>query len=220
MRWQRSVPCLLVFLALHVDARDAWEWNDDERLAQRFDPTAIRARAAFARRDSHAGRAIGAHGNEGELPNVINGQRNPELFLPHELFAQLVMTALIDDNRGETRQRLMPLIEETHGDASSFWVRLEAASAPYIAILARERALAAQLSAASGYERADLQQELEAIQMPQCSARAEALNAAAQAIGKPVLYRVLYKAIAPEMSVTSGPGLTAEGLRFIAGGCR
>src|SRR5687767_2852133 len=120
MRRQFSVACLLVFLALHSDAypfqaRNAWEWNDDERLARRFDPAAIRERAYSERRDSNTGRAIGAQTKDGELPNVVNGQRNPELFLPHELFAQLVMTALIDGNRAETRQRLTPLIEDIQG---------------------------------------------------------------------------------------------------------
>jgi hypothetical protein len=169
--------------------RPAWEWSDDERLARRFDPGA-----------SH-----------------VDGRRNPELFFPHELFAQLVMTALIDDTRAETRERLASVIE---GDAATFWSRLEAASAPYAAILTRERALAAQLSSATEDKRVALQQEIVAVQTPQCAARIDALNAAVQAIGKPALYRVLYKAIAPEMSVTAGPELTAERMRFIAGGCR
>lgn len=202
--------------------KSAWEYSEDERLARRFDPESIRERALPEATEPYGARPrieSSAHSDPGKLPNVIIGRRNPELFMPHELFVQLVIASIVEERRDTFRDRLNPMISEIM-PTEMFWSRLESASAPYTALLRRELDLAAGLKEASSDDREVLLQQIGTLQEPQCATRADAIRAISAAVGEVPLLRVLYEGIAPTMAVSSSPQMSADDIRFIAGGCR
>jgi hypothetical protein len=78
-------------------AKPAWEWTVDERLAQRFAPEAMEARAAdhsseeraFLNRFPEAAADLTETKETGfprQVNDSIEGNKTPELFLPFELF--------------------------------------------------------------------------------------------------------------------------------------
>ncbi len=202
----------------------AWEYSDDERLAIRFDATSIRARAAHASAEASQ-RKLHATTNaeslpDALLPNTIDGKRNPELFMPHELFTSLVADLVRGpaERREQVRAKLSAVIRPSM-DPDDFWRRFDAAVAPYVALAEREQSLVQRINAASAAERTALFDELRLVQEPMCAARARSLRAAAIAIGRQPLYRLLYEAVAPQMAITMSPAADAQQVKFIAEGC-
>jgi len=200
----------------------------EERLVQRFDARSIRERFDSAKAmglvsTPPAGAPRNAQTNAVKdadaLPNVIIGDRNPELFLPHELYVRLVFASIVEDRykyyRDQAGEKIAVIL-----NVDDFWRELEAASAPYSALLRREQELAQRLNAAGSEERPALLQQIRAVQEPQCAARADALAAAVKAIGRRSLYRVLYEVVAPTMATTTYGDETATQANFVAGGCR
>jgi hypothetical protein len=79
-----------VLLSLPLLAQSPEEWDIERRLAERFDETrnAERIAALVARFPNLAFKP--EENAPGSRYYVIEGERNPELFLPHELFEGLV----------------------------------------------------------------------------------------------------------------------------------
>jgi hypothetical protein len=209
----RSVSvALLILAALSASAqqapRKAWDIADEERIARRVDPASIRARAADAKDADSA-------------YSVIDGKRNPELYLPWELYADAVQQYLAAPDEWAATQRARANdVLRIFTDPIEFWPRFEEASAPYATLIRRERIGLERASTAPANERAAMIQKLKAEQSPQCAARAETLAAVEKALGRETLYTFLYEVVAVTgRSITNGPE-QAQQLRFVAGGCR
>ena len=210
-----------------LPARPAWSWSTPERIAERLDPASIRARVDRNAADRQAtrrmaGDAADRTASDTRTTNVIVGRENPELFLPFELYPQLVSQALSDrpDHRRQSRERLAPIIGSSE-TADAFWRALEASATELRANEQRMRILAARLNAApSEADRSIIRQQLAGLQKPGCAMRAAALRELEARVGRDVLYRVLYEGIAPELSMESREEESAARLLFIEGGCQ
>lgn len=113
-----------------------WEWTLEERLALRFDPAHIQARQALYEADYPQSKGQhrfkpGVTNDEGrEVPGAIvygiDGRRNPELFLPHELFSTLLSGFTPDlALRQKQRDALRHGVRSFYVDEKEFWSRLE-----------------------------------------------------------------------------------------------
>jgi len=218
-------------------AKQAWEWTDDERIAERLNPLSLRERATPEATEPFGAKvparsSVKGGGSQRQIasnavadappPTIIVGRRNPELFLPIELFPNFVRGAFSDDGptRQKARSRMNAIIAESMSP-DRFWSALESSLADFIENQRAENALFQRLnSVASEHERAPIRKEITNIQSGQCRLKAEALRRGAEAVGRDNLYRVLYRAIAPEITMTSSEPETLANLRWIQRGCR
>jgi hypothetical protein len=186
--------------------KPAWQWTLDERLAQRFDPEARRARVAakiaeetaYRKKSEAAGSAPleGAggfvEGNRGKDVDVINGRKNPELFLPLELFTYLIQDAFPPEGVDPSEYRHM--IEERAvvlGFGKDLWARL-AKIAALVLTLERQREELARKNPAAVRMKSGA--EMDDSDLALCRARAEALARAEVEFGKESFLRLLYQA--------------------------
>lgn len=118
--------------------RRPWQWTVEERLALRFDPEHIKARRLAQQADDPRAATDGsATGTAGRRVTIygIDGARNPELFLPHELFDGLLTGFTPDlELRARQRQSFARAIRAFGYDDAEFWRRLEVVSAEYVAL--------------------------------------------------------------------------------------
>ena len=185
-----------------------WEWTIEERLAARFDPVKIREReiayeARFPQTAGSSRRAreesIGTAGKQ-PLVYIIDGSRNPELFLPYELFDGL-LTGLDPDETGRLRQQLYlrAWIRRLGYDDEAFWASLESVSAKYLPLR-----FGKNISSSS--------EEVNASAEARCRERYDALEAARALFGRKQFDIVLYTVMAPvsqysEGSLNDGPSV-------------
>lgn len=201
----------VVFLAFPLLAdqpeRKAWLLTIEQRLAQRFDPEDIeKRRVAYGTEHPAAQkqtRAIDATA-EKALVYVIDGRRNPELFLPHELF-DLLVSGLTTDQVLQHKQRSFygPFIRAMGLDEGEFWRDLSTAAGRYVQMKYGDL----------GPEPTD---------DARCRARHEALQLARQAFGYEQFDRILYTVVAPtaQYSAASSGGDPAVALRRAEEGCQ
>lgn len=69
--------------------KPAWQWTDEERLAARFAPGSAAERLAAMTAPS-ARRYPESRGPEPRFRDVVDGRRDPQLFMPLEVFGHLV----------------------------------------------------------------------------------------------------------------------------------
>lgn len=211
--------------------RAAWEWSDEERLKQRFDPVSIRERTSREATEPYGvqppkvvrGASNTTQSVDATAGNLIVGRRNPELLMPFELFSFLIAQGFTGDAaaRAAFRKSVAPQIEATAIAPEAFWSAVEEAAAAFIRNQQQEGALLSQLNEAKTDEgRTAIRQQLKNLQQPQCQQRAAALEAVTKRLGRSVVYRVLYEGIAPSLNVTSVEPDTAARLQFVARGCR
>jgi hypothetical protein len=200
------VPC-----SVSAKAKPAWEWTLDERLAERFDPAKIQERdeayvsmygAAHPelRSKQTTPRHTGTH-----LQYGIDGRRNPELFLPHELFESLVRSFTPDaSRRTRTREGFAAGLRCAGFDPDSFWSALEPEVVPYLKWQDRQGGM----SGSEVYEK--------------CRARHDALEAARQLFGAARFDKMLYTVVAPIKQFSTGTTFPnpSEELRNEANGCQ
>jgi hypothetical protein len=198
--------------------KPAWQWTLEERLEARFNPEAMKARSA---REAELAKKTAAQFGErfdfSPDQHSIDGKREPELFLPGELFHALLSDAFPDNalQQEEMRSR----IEERAaviGFGSDLWIRLERVAAPYLR-LRDER----NLHALEALARSEAFEDSEKDSLARCRALARALADAKAEFGDKVFLRLLYEAKAPTMSLgySSNEGLS-DRLRFMEGGCQ
>lgn len=116
----------VALLLLLASDKPAWKWTDEERVAARLDPQHLKERRE-------------AHSVEVEIPldrlspYMINGARNPELFLPGEVMAML-LSSFGDDGvlRESDRGHLQESIESFGWNADDFWSDLRLAATDYL----------------------------------------------------------------------------------------
>jgi hypothetical protein len=189
----------------------AWEWTLEERLAQRLDPADIRERETVYRekyREQLKASSVRLHAErsnrEGAIEYGIDGARNPELFLSHELFDSLLTGFTRDDSlRVKQRAFMQPKIRRFgFTDDELFWAQLTSVVGEY-----------ASLKYAPSSTRPS--------RIEVCRARHRALEAARQVFGRERFEEFLYMVIAPDKQtsvVTFGVDPATE-LRKDEAGC-
>jgi hypothetical protein len=209
--------------------KPAWKWTPEERLAKRFDPEAMKARAealaaehrAMAEKFPSMEAEFQKGWFEGKRPSnqhTIEGDKTPELFMPSELFTFLIDDGFPPDGRDQSELRLG--IEERAaaiGFGRDLWSRIEKAAAPYLK-LQREhfRQAMANPSRAAEVE----SDELSESQIRWCRVRTKALAQVKAELGDEAFLRLLYEAVAPAKHVTYVlDERSAERVRVQEGGC-
>ena len=205
-----------------VVSKEAWLWTDDERIAARLDPVKIRERAAthaarsFKRLGVSASLAVGS----GEQVSFrIDGAENPELFLPFELFGQLLRG--VDWNapaidRDVERAILAPKIKSFGYEPGTFWAALGTVSKRYFEVRDGTQ------PSASNHAKPDAAQSPgpNDAHITLCRERFTALAAARSYFGPEKFDRFLYQVVAPTLSSSSRFPDDVQGLRYMAGGCQ
>lgn len=209
-------------------SKPAWKWSVDERLAKRFDPESVKARAeerAAKRKDFEKHfPALAQNPLAGEVKNqqnvdTIEGETNPELFLTFELFDQLLEMGF--PPHGMNQQESRRLIEERAvvlGFGQDLWDRLEQAAAPFLKLQRREEQLTRN-GALPSRPADDTKMSPEALHW--CRERARAIAAAKAEFGEEPFLRLLYTGVTTGFDITYvfDPG-DAGRLRYVEGGCQ
>ena len=204
-------------------AKEAWQWTLDERLEERFDPEKNSRRRAEHRERMAVAKAYDQRMNGDREPEpeiltesvsesaptystVIDGQMNPELFLPHELLEGLVMQLNPDDlSPVNVSEDLRAAIERRFGESELFWARLATVAGRYVKLEYAEPG------------RDGLARHLEI-----CRARAEALRMAEVQFGAEEFRKFLYSDVAPRSFLSIAGSMKVdpeEELRYEAEGC-
>ena len=199
--------------------KPAWEWSDDERIQLRFDPIAIRERAAaHTRLAQPRTQPQAAEQTRTAQEYVIDGSRDAELFLPVELL-DVLMQGLDSDAsiRTSARAALANGIKEMGLTENDFWSRLGQISEGYRALLAKPRNVTIHRVQTS-----DGMFSSFPIDIDRCVARNALLQSARTSFGTRTFQRFLYTAVAPEVKrvVTTQQSDPKQELLFIAHGCR
>jgi hypothetical protein len=191
------------------DAKPAWRWTLEERLAKRFEPAEIEARAEKAatlpRMASIAGEPVPDPGTGWRSP--IDGSLNPELYTPGELYSSLIEKTYPLPGDGPAIWR-EPIEEQAAplGFGADLWWRLRRASASYLALRLEDfRGAMAQKTAHGTVPGAEL-----------CKARAAGLQAAYREFGKDKFLQLLYSTARGHHA----PILERDNLLWQEGGCQ
>jgi hypothetical protein len=205
--------------------KSVWNWSLEERLAARFDPGKIAARAEKrAARDKAARELFPSEegledsSSSNALRDEIRGRETPELFLPIELFNALMESGFLagEEYQTEYRDRIQQRAVAL-GFGKDLWSRLERVTGSYLTLQRRRERLSTQKEPLSAKDTA----ELEAVSNRSCLARAQALAAAKKEFGEEAFLRLLYEAIATSVSISyEANAQAAENLRRMEGGCQ
>lgn len=217
---RRYVPvCALVLLITssvpgQAKKKAPWLWTLDERIAERTNRDRARERVAAAR-----ARQPRAEFDE-KIVDDFNGRSHPELFLPVQVFEELVMITIVHDTVAtqELRDAWMAQVI-SHGLPADFWDRLKTITASYVAEThAVHELLRTEHELPEADRRPDL---LSARHDAVCRTRADALERARQEFGRERLDRFLYEVMAVNMFSTAfvTPADPAV-LRRVEEGCR
>ena len=181
---------LLAATSATEETRPPWQWTLEERFADRFNPAKIREReeAAMAADPRETpGSPDRVHdlakiGPGHQFENRIDGRRNPELFLPHELFDSLLGGLSQNSATRQSQRKFYSKSLRSLGyDEQSFWPNLESVSTGYLAVKEGE---------CRGQQCSDTR----------CAARFDALQAARDLFGREEFDRLLYVMVAPRMN--------------------
>jgi hypothetical protein len=219
---------LIVFLMLsaaafaaestRADAKPTWRWTLEERLAARFNPVLAKERAALAQYET--AEPDDREKTQASSLYTIDGSRNPELFLPSELFESLLNGFENDAAfRKASRERLRDGMQTFGFEPDRFWIDLGRVTEKYRSLNARRIAQIERMQTASAQERRELQRDMEAQGRDLCRARSNALAAARRSFGEETFDRFLYTVVAPGLCISSDPD-TPEHVRFLEGGCQ
>lgn len=197
--------------------KEPWKWTLEERIASRTNPADAAARMAEAQKHLKTGSTQRGR----PIVDRFTGRTHPELFLPAELFEQLVSMGFHGDAASEqaVRRGLMPELRR-HGFPEDFWQRLQVAATIYIADQQTLMRLGAGLKGQTGPARERIQQAIAVQQSDLCRSRAAALAAARAEFGSDRFDRFLYEFIAPNMFHVADSLQTPAALRRMEEGCR
>ena len=172
-------------------ARRAWQWNDSDRFAERSNDAAAARRAA-------ASKTSGVSSEQIKTPayDVIDGSRNPELFLEFELFDQMMLGGFAADAGTREAYRLSKdAARKAAGLPADFWDRVGAIAAPYLKDRLEEKRIGILAARSPEYE-----SEWIANTILLCRDRSAAMVELRREF--PRLSEFLYSGIAPSMSMT------------------
>jgi len=172
-------------------AAEAWKWTIEQRLAVRLDPAAM-----VERRRVHM---LHSDNPYYEPPVfVIDGEANPELFLPHELLTFLIVDS--DPRFPRSRERYAPFFSRFAWEPERFWTDVRSISADYI-----------RLQQQNARPTEDQSRQL-------CGLRAQALAELRQKYAR--FDEFLYVAVAPRGTYSSADVRSASWLTWLEGGCK
>lgn len=186
-------------------SKPVWQWTIEERLAKRFDPAEMKARAAAEDRRLQELVDLGMLEAEElsiQTRSAINGRENPELFVPWELFNTLLLRGFPPDghHQAESRRSIDELAVAL-GFGADLWQRLGRLASPYLELRReRDRLGIAHRQGAPGDQRLETTLSIENL----CRARVEALIKAKREFGEESFMRLLYEAVAPSLLLGSG----------------
>jgi hypothetical protein len=196
------VLCCTVVLGVSAVAQtvEPWKWTREQRLAARFDANARAARIAEARSENaRRGRTSAAVFGRSDSPgDVIDGKSHPELFLPTELFENLVEWRVKNDEFRLAWQQQADDILRTDDD----WREFDKRVAPYAANLREEHELLEQEGRSSAPQRRQIEQHLLSIRASRCALTAAALRSVRAYFGKEKFDRFMYSIVARSMATT------------------
>lgn len=192
----------------HQVVRAAWEWSNEERIASRANPALARVRVAESA-VPQASRAIAANALQRPIVDIIDGKRQPELFLPTELFDTLVRDGLIN---GNTWREFYSKPVRSAGLPRDFWAQLDRVVGSYAAEL---RAQNDARYAPQSDDRATDARQATAL----CTQRFDALQRARGEFGE-ALDRLLYSYVARKTTLISDQPASAQQLTMESRGCR
>ncbi len=205
-------------LAAGVRGQDSpqppWRWTDEERLAKRYDPSSMRSRESAYIADT-----------AGALPagrDIVQGAKDPALFLPFELYRSLLMRTF--SPLPEASQVFRDGYQERFGGAwfgGDFWQRLEQTARPYLDSIRAQRALAKEYQEAHPGRRAEIDRQADEFGKTDCRLRVQSLETVRATFGREAFDRFLYEAVAASMVHASVDSyVSADHLRYLAGGCQ
>jgi len=149
------------------------------------------------------------------------GKTHPELFLPVEVFRELInLTVAGPPSICQAMREGFTSEVRGHELPPDFWERLQSISAPYAADLLAERELRASVQQHSGRARQRAQAAIAQKRNDVCRSRADALAMARSEFGRDRFDRFLYEAIAVNMFHSADRPDDPEVLRRMEGGCR
>lgn len=180
-------------LALSAAAQEAppWTLTTAERIQARLDPKRIAMRADAAKTTSHVG-------------FVIDGGRNPELFLPSELMSFFLSDLITGtpEHRVRDRRSYDPALQQLGWSSVAFWSDVDAVSADYLRLVQE---------GGGEHRSAELSRRI-------CAERVAVLNTLRAKYSR--FDEFLYGTFAPRQSIVAAEPLSAERLLWIEEGCR
>lgn len=204
-------PSVWAGAATESGAKSPHRWSTTERLEKRLNDDDIRRRKLAM--DSGVVVPEGGY--------IIDGRKDPELFLPWELFNHLLAVAYSGD--AESQQVFRQAVERNLGSVQlpdDFWKRLGSVASEYLESISLQRSRASELKTASSLEARALSEQLQELQASDCLLRYRAFISAEEQFGSQLLRLILYKGLAPETFIvapeTEGE---VERLLFVQGGC-
>ena len=211
-----STLCLAVVTAAsaHAQATHAWDWTTAERISARLTAAKVERRGANANTgDSElSSQALVARFG-------IDGSRNPELFLPWELFDSfLARTRLGGSDTVDPRALYEADVALLGWDEDAFWRDMEQLRIEYDAARAEIVALQNVNSPETRLERHARNQRRDEASRLLCAARAQALLRARALYNS--FDKFLYTSVAPTLSLTSATPTDGVTLSWIEGGCK
>ena len=196
MKRSASLVLLLVASGLSAQTSKSWLLSLEERIALRTNPELARQRLHDRGQMRVSATSLG---NPAAVPFVdsFDGRTHPELFLPHEVFGELIKLAFSESSRtGQVvREGFVPAVKR-HGLPPDFWSQLQSVSAVYIADLLAVNDIRAGARQKSGPARERGEKALALRSRDLCRSRAEALTAARTTFGRERFDRFLYEVIA------------------------
>jgi len=224
MRRPPLAHVLLLALALASPAmaqstRKPWALTLEERIALRTNAESAQERV---RSDVHA-QASSAKTSSQKHPFIdsFDGKTHPELFLPHEVFDELIKVVFSGTPREcQTIQDSFMADVKRHGLPSDFWRRLQSLSTIYVADLSDAHRIGVGMQRVAGRQRERAEETLAFKHTDLCRSRADALAASRKEFGRERFDRFLYDVIAVNMFYAADRLPYADLLLKAEEGCR
>lgn len=220
-RVSTRVVLLVVFLMAAVAAAPGygqprpWDLTDEERGARRADP------ALNEQRVMRAGKASQARGSSALF--IISGRHNPELFFSPELLGNLLLGAFAGDElaRKHYRTEIESQVRDI-GITDTQWQLLEELSEPLRQRVGQaEKQLALQIGPIGSNLTMTKKQALAMaaeVARPLCQERKHLVSKLSKEMGEEWLMQVLYRGVAPLLTVFFDASDPAE-RTSLKGGC-
>jgi hypothetical protein len=234
MKRTSLVALLVVFTGLSVlgappnqdsgsrQMKEPWEWTENERIVARLDPSFVKANSHP--RANTPGGYVAAQGISTDLVLVIDGSKTPEMFLPSELFTNLLDAFQSNATFREGARTIYQQRIITFGfkDPHAFWSELEKVIAPHLALMRDAASLDTRIQEANARDRNVLVKNKGDLDVALCRSRFRAMTSARAHFGQETFDRFLYTVVAPNLKKFSAiPGAgAASGYAYVESGCR
>jgi hypothetical protein len=218
-----TITLLLALLAtapVIAQSKKPWTLTLEERIALRTSPKLAQERVGDDRQ-VQASSVRSPNSKSGPIADAFDGKTHPELFLPHEVFDELIKLAFSGPPRTSqiVQDGFLPEVKR-HGLPLDFWERLRLLSTVYIADRGEltDIGVGVRKQAGRGRERAEAALVVKHEDL--CRSRADALDAARSKFGRERFDRFLYEVIAVNMFYVADRLPYAERLQKAEEGCR